>query len=135
MYGLERMKNHLSVVTEVNGKEINEVPIEDPFHTTTVTHEMEWSFWDWLKLIFKRKETVTLRVKVRSDGVSQGRWFQRAIICDKCRRNRIDDIRHPVEHDHGYHHGDERWCEACYYDHPIPAPVANGCESCNPGAS
>lgn len=127
-YGLERMKNHLWVETRVDGKTIDRVPVDDPFHTTRVTHEFEWSLWDWFKMLFTRKASVTLVVHVGSDGVSQGRWFQRAIICDKCERARIDDPRHPA-HDCGYHHGDERWCEDCYYEKPIsvePVGVTQG---------
>lgn len=126
-----RMERHLSVVTWVDNKMIREVKVEDPFHHTTVIHE--WSLWDWFKMLFRGRR-IEVRVHVRSDGVSQGRWFQRAIICDHCRRNRIDDPHHPPEHDHGYHHGDERWCEDCYYEKPIVPKTMGLCDGKNPSA-
>ena len=113
------MKKHLAIVTEVDGKQIGNLPVEDPFHTTNVTVGL--SFWGLLKMLLGlAPREIHVRVKVRSNGVSQGRWFQRAEICEKCKRTRIDDIRHPQGHDHGYHHGDERWCHDCYYDIVTP---------------
>lgn len=130
---LERMPSHLAVVTEVDGETIRTVNVEDPFHTTNVFCEMDISFglWERIKLLFTGKYTAKthVRIKVRADGVAIGRWFQRAVLCDRCRRNRIDDPHHPLGHDCGYHHGKERWCEQCYYAHPIveategPAPT------------
>jgi len=114
-----RMKRHLSVVTWEDNKVLSEIPIDDPFHHTRINYEVRLTLWERIKLLFAGRITAEFRVHVRSDGVSQGRWFQRAIICDKCKRNRIDDPRHPPEHDHGYHHGDERWCEDCYYERTI----------------
>ena len=75
---------------------------------------------------FRRRDRVTIcpqtaevRVHVRSNGVSQGRWFQGADICERCKRTRIDEPRHGPKADPGYHHGDERWCEGCYYEKPL----------------
>jgi hypothetical protein len=109
MRNTEHFKKHLSISTEIDGKRTSQVYVEDPFHTTTVT--IGWSFLDWFKMIFQKKECV-VRVKVHSNGVSQGRWFRGADICEHCKSARIDL---PGQHESkpGYEHGDERWCEDC----------------------
>ena len=58
---------------------------------------------------------------VAVDGVSQVRWFQGKDICQKCKRNRLNGH----ETKPGYEHGDERWCETCYYAMPIGKPEAS----------
>jgi hypothetical protein len=117
MRDTEHFKKHLSIRVQVDGKTINDVPVEDPFHHSTIVHEIGW--WDLLRALFRGGYRVEIRVKVVSDGVSQGRWFQGADICERCKRARIDG---PGQHETkpGYEHGDERWCEACYYKDPIP---------------
>jgi hypothetical protein len=86
-------KRHLSVVTwrQDNGgkiEQIGDVPVEDPFHRTKVI--LLWSFWDFLKFLFSRR-TVEIVVHVRSDGVSQGRWFQGADIALHVKRNAVEN--------------------------------------------
>lgn len=117
MRGTDHFKKHMSVRVQVDGETTDNIPIEDPFHHTTV--RVGISFWNWLKLLVKRPREIEVRVKIIHDGVALGRWFQGADICEKCKRARIDDARHGPHADPGYHHGDERWCEACYYDYPI----------------
>lgn len=125
MRDTEHMKKHLFVVTKVDGNTINRLPVEDPFHTTKVTHIQEWSFWDWLKLAFKRRWTVEVVVRVESDGVSQGRWFQGADICENCKRTRLDKPgQHPTKP--GYESHDMRVCEDCYYERVIPLSDTSG---------
>jgi hypothetical protein len=121
MRGTEHFKRHLSVVTwrQDNGgpvEKVSEIEVEDPFHRTKVV--LQWTVLEWLRMLFTRRE-VEVVVHVRSDGVSQGRWFQGADICEKCKRARIGDPRDPAGHDPGYHHGAERWCQDCYYAVPI----------------
>lgn len=116
---LERMKKHLQVEVSVPGEESSVMPVEDPFHTTNITSTIKLCWWDWLKMAFGVPFIFRCRVKVRGDQVAIQRWMQRAVYCDRCTRNRIDDPRHPPEHDHGYHVGDERWCEECNYKDPI----------------
>lgn len=117
MRDTEHFKNHLFILTEIDGVQTDYQAIEDPFHTTRVI--VGWNFWDWFKMLFKTKREVHIRVKIGSDGVSQGRWFQGADICERCKRTRIDG---PGEHESkpGYEHGQERWCEKCYYQDGIP---------------
>lgn len=123
MRDTEHMKNHLFVVTRVNGKLIRRQPIEDPFLTNKTMHVQEWSLWDWLKMIFTRRYEVEVITRVESDGVSQGRWFQGADICEKCRHNRIDTPgQHPTKP--GYESHGMRVCQECYYGTWAP-PVAN----------
>jgi hypothetical protein len=114
MRDTEHFKKHLSVRTQIDNKTTGNVPVEDPFHHTTVV--VGWNFWDWLKMLFSRKREVEIRVKVCADGVAIGRWFQGADICEHCKRTRIDGLgQHAYKP--GYEHADERWCEACYYGH------------------
>jgi hypothetical protein len=115
MRDTEHMKRHLSIRTQIDNKTTSEIPVEDPFHHTTVI--IEWSLWDWLKMLWQRK--VEVRVKVMSDGVSQGRWFQGADICENCKRRRIDGPK-PDGCFHAYKQdgSDEQWCEACHYGYP-----------------
>jgi hypothetical protein len=107
MRDTEHFKKHLSIVTwrQDNGgavEKVDETPVEDPFHRTRVV--LSWSLWDWLMFLFSRRE-IEIVVHVRSNGVSQGRWFQGADICEKCKREKIVG---------GYKHGrDERWCLSC----------------------
>ena len=117
MRDTEHMKNHLFVVTRVNGELICRQPIEDPFLTCRTIHVKEWSFWDWLKLIFKRRYEVHLLVKVESDGVSQRRWFLGPDICEKCKHERIE-----LPH---YKRDGMSVCRDCY-DGIEREPVANG---------
>ncbi len=70
----EYLKDHLFVVTEIDGKQIGKVPVEDPFHTTNVT--VGWTFWEWLKMLFAQKRSIVVRVKVQSDRVAHDRWFR-----------------------------------------------------------
>lgn len=115
MRDTEHFKRHLSVETQIDGKRTGLVEIEDPFHTTTVN--VGWSFWDWFKMIFQKKEMV-VRVKVRGDDVAIGRWFQGADICEHCQRARID-LPGVHRSKSGYEHGDERWCENCHNEEPV----------------
>jgi hypothetical protein len=117
MRDTEHFKRHLWVVTDVDCKDVRTVAVEDPFHTTHVI--VGWTFWGWLRMLFSRKREIDVRVKVRADEVALGRWFQGADICEHCKRQRIDG---PGQHKTkpGYEHGDERCCETCYYEKPIP---------------
>lgn len=112
MRGTEHFKRHLSVITwrQDNGgpvEKISEVQIEDPFHRTKVV--IDWTFWGWLRMLFSRRQ-VEIVVHVRSDGVSQGRWFQGADICEKCKRNRVDGPTQPMP---GCRESGEVWCDDC----------------------
>lgn len=118
MRGTEHFKNHMSIRTQIDHRTISNVPIEDPFHHTTVI--VTFSLWEWIKMMFRWQRQVEVRVKVCADGVAIGRWFQGADICEKCKRFRIDEPLHGQNADPGYHHGNERWCQACYYEVPIP---------------
>lgn len=112
----EHFRKHLSIRTQIDHETVGDVPVEDPFHHTTVV--VDFTLWEWLKMLFTRPRQVEVRVKVVADGVAIGRWFQGADICENCKRTRIDG---PGQHgtEPGYHHGPERWCEECYYKLPI----------------
>src|SRR5208337_1217785 len=84
MRDTEHFKKHLSIRTQVDNKTVSNVPVEDPFHHTTVEHVV--GFWDLLKALFRGSYRVEIRVKVCSDEVSQGRWFQDEDICECCKR-------------------------------------------------
>jgi hypothetical protein len=127
MRDTEHFKKHLSLVTEINNEVISKVEIEDPFHHTKVF--IYPTFWERVTLLFYRPRVIEVSVHVRSDGVSQGRWFQGADICEHCQRRRIDlSGAHPTKP--GYEHSDERWCEACYYEYPVVKSVAHGLTNC-----
>lgn len=116
MRSTEHFKRHLYTVVYVDDEKIAETPIEDPF--ATIKTVIVLTFWEWLKLFWKRQ--IEVRSHIRSDGVALGRWFQGADICEKCKHavigypNDGSSAANP-----GYHHGDERWCEACYYSAPV----------------
>lgn len=113
MRDCEHMKRHLSVVTFRDGKKESEQPVCDPFHTTNVT--IGFSLWDVVKMMFGKRET-TVRVSVVADNVAYKRWFQGQDTCERCLQTKIgpEPGVHPTEP--GYHHGEERWCQACYYE-------------------
>lgn len=113
---LKRMKKHLKVEVQVHGENVMETPVDDPFHTTNIMSDICLSWWDLLKMAVGIPFKFRCRVSVRGDQVALQRWMQRAVYCDRCTRNRIDNPKHPPEHDHGYHVGDERWCIDCYYN-------------------
>jgi hypothetical protein len=125
----EHFKNHLRVVTEIDGKVTSNIRVEDPFAHTSVI--VGWNLWDWFKMLFSRSRELRIRVDIRGDGVAQARWFRGVDVCERCQRTPIG-IPHDgsAAHDPGYHHGEERLCESCYYDYPQKASVAaevNGC--------
>lgn len=123
MRDTEHFKNHLWLVTQTGDEPRKSVPIEDPFHTTRIEVELVWSFWDWLKMIFNRRERVKVLVKVQSDGCSQGRWFQGADICENCLRSRLTG--HSTKP--GYESHGMRVCEDCYYERPIKTETVGQC--------
>jgi len=117
------MKRHLAIETRQDGKLLEPVvAVCDPFHRTKVV--VGWSLWDWLKMLFRRDRSVTIEVRVRADGVAIKRWFQGQDTCEKCQDVKIGPLPGVHETEPGYHHGDERWCETCYYREEIPASVA-----------
>lgn len=99
----------MSVRTQVNGENVFDVPVEDPFHTTLVRHN--YSLWEWFMLLFRGRKIVVV-VKIVADGCAIGRWFQGADICEKCCRARITgNASSPGYESHGMN-----VCEDCYYD-------------------
>lgn len=108
---------HLRVETSATGggqaPYSHSIPVQDPFHQTVFV--CRWSLREWLKLLFDRR--MYFSVCVRADNVAVQRWVQGADLCERCKQSRIDG---PGAHetDPGYHHGDERLCQKCYYDEP-----------------
>lgn len=109
------MKPHLSLRIQENNETINNTPIDDPFHHTTIRP----SGWRaaWLVLTGRFE----LRVKVCGDNVAHAIWFNRKHLCSRCQ---VVEIGFPKDgsnaSDPGYHHGEERLCEYCYYEKPLP---------------
>lgn len=108
----EYLKKHLGVVISQDNQIISKVPVEDPFHTTSVTISYTW--WEWFKMLFNNR-TTKIQVKVQADGVAIGRWMQGAIICQKCKVNRLDNPAYAKTGKLGYENNGERWCESCHY--------------------
>ena len=108
------MKPHLSIRIQENNATINNIPVDDPFHHTTIRP----SGWRaaWLVLTGRFE----LRVKVCGDDVSHARWFSKQDLCSRCKIVRIDNPHHSGHVDAGYHHGEDRLCEYCYYEKPLP---------------
>ncbi len=112
--GTEHFKRHMAVITSVDGREICNQPIEDPFLRTRIV--VGWTLWEWLKMLFTWDRHVEVVVHVRSDGVAQARWFRGEDVCTKCKRR-------PIGYPHdgssaskpGYESGEDRLCESCYY--------------------
>ena len=122
------MKKHLSVEvwTDQNAagvfKKSHEQAIDDPFvNTTTVTH---WSLLSWFLMLF-RGRTHTVRFHIHGDSVAMKRWFAGQDGCDRCGQTIGFPHDGSSAADPGYHHGDERICEDCYYGRE-PAPKTNG---------
>lgn len=114
MRDVEHMKRHLRIETRRDGELVEPaVRVCDPFHVTNVV--IAWSLWDWLKLLFCRERSTSVRVSVVADSVALRRWFQGQDTCERCRQVKIGPLPGVHETEPGYHHGDERWCEQCYY--------------------
>lgn len=107
------MKKHLQLETRMDDEKIHEMSINDPFLRTSTT--IEWSLWDWLKMLFKRPRQTVIVTRIIADDVAYKRWFSGVDACDRC----AAVIGYPHDgsnaDDPGYHHGDERLCETCYY--------------------
>jgi len=105
----EHMKRHLFLETEINEK-VNKIEaIEDPFITTTVT--VGWNFWDWFRMLFEwNNREVRIRVKVRSDPISQARWFKGIDLCENCKKN---DLAEGYEQVDMGNLGVQFWCKSC----------------------
>lgn len=114
------MKRHLKVETWIGEKKIGDQQIDDPFITTRVELEMTFGFWELIKLAFtSRKHHETVRVHVVGDDVSMKRWFNGEDCCEHCGA-KIGPALGVHETEPGYHHGDERICENCYYGFDMP---------------
>lgn len=104
---------HLCVRTFVSGALIHTQSVEDPFASTRVCVGL--TFWEWLKLAFQRPRQIEVLVHVSGDQVANKRWFLGVDACDRCAAT----IGYPHDgsnaDDPGYHHGNERLCESCYY--------------------
>jgi hypothetical protein len=116
MRDCDHMQRHLFVHTKRDGQAVDSVPVCDPFHTTRIV--CEWTLWEWLKMLFAR--STTIEVRVDADGVAMKRWFLGQDTCERCKQTKIGPMPGAHETEPGYHHGKERWCEACYYRDPIP---------------
>lgn len=105
---------HLNLKTWRDGVKVGvNVPIADPFHRTEVV--CSWSLWDWFKMLFRRKRETVITVMVGGDSVAMKRWFQGQDTCERCQTRKIGPLPGVHETEPGYHHGNERWCEDCYY--------------------
>jgi hypothetical protein len=63
-----KTNRHLNVKTYRDGVKVGvNVPVADPFHCTDVV--CSWSFLDWLKMLFRRNRTTTIRVALDGDSV------------------------------------------------------------------
>jgi hypothetical protein len=113
-----KMNRHLNVKVYRDGEKVGiNVPIADPFHCTDVI--CSWSLWEWFKMLFRRKRETVIRVVVDGDSVAMKRWFQGQDTCERCLQTKIGPLPGVHETESGYHHGDERWCEECYYADPV----------------
>jgi hypothetical protein len=120
-----KTNRHLQIKTYRDGVKVGvNVPVAVPFHCTDVV--CSWSFWDWLKMLFRRNRTTTIRVVLDGDSVAMKRWLQGQDTCERCQQVKIGPLpgRHQTEP--GYHHGSERWCEACYYADNIKVTDQSG---------
>lgn len=115
MQELKRMDKHLCVVVSATGEPDIVRPIHDPFVTVNVVSNIKLTWLEWIKMAFGVAQEFRCHIRVEADGVAVQRWVQRAVYCDKCKEERIDHPSADAEHDHGYHHGHERWCKKCYY--------------------
>lgn len=126
MRNTRHMKNHLTCETWVNGEKTDSVGIEDPFVTTRCVIVTDFSWWDRLKILFSGQWTTRVRFHIHGDTVAHKRWFAGQDGCDRCGAT----IGFPHDgsnaDDPGYHHGDDRLCETCYYGYPQPKPESQG---------
>lgn len=110
------MKRHLKLETRVDDVKVHEQQIDDPFLRTQTV--IGWGVWDWLKMLFKSPREIVVVTHVIGDGVAHKRWFAGLDACDRCETT----IGYPHDGssnaDPGYHHGEERLCERCYYGLP-----------------
>ena len=117
------MQRHLRSEVWVNGEKTHSQPIDDPFATVKTEVETVFSFWDRIKLLFTGRHTVSVRFHIQADGVATKRWFSCKDACERCAKT----IGYPHdgsnEDNPGYHHGEERLCEECYYNIPVEALV------------
>lgn len=117
MRSLDHMPQHLCQITRIDGVETHKQPIADPFATTKVV--VGWNLRDWLKMLFRRRREIEVVVKIQGDNVAIQRWFSGRDMCDRCH---MEQIGFPHDGssaaDPGYHEGDERLCERCYYRLP-----------------
>lgn len=132
MRDCEHMKRHLRIHTDRDGEVIRDVSVCDPFHTTTVV--CGWSFWGWLKMLFRWHRTTTITIRVDGDEVAIKRWFQGQDTCERCLQTKIGPFPGVHETEPGYHHGDERWCEKCHYGYEPAASVANELSNSRPSS-
>ena len=129
MRGTEHFKRHLRSVFWVDDEKVDDLPIEDPFVSVRAGVEIQFSLWDRIKLLWTGRHVVHIRYHIESDPVAQRRWFNGTDVCEWC-YTKIGDSY--TQGDPGYHHGDERICEACYYKHPIPVSNPQGMMSSAP---
>jgi len=117
----------LKLETRVDGGKVHECPIDDPFIRASTV--VGWSLWDWLKMLFQSPREITVTTRVIGNGVAHKRWFNGTDACDRCE----SVIGYPHDGssaaDHGYHHGEERLCNACYYGVSHPLPLVEGVSS------
>jgi hypothetical protein len=125
------MKRHLAVDVVVDQKTVHNQPIDDPFCTTRTELDIRFSFWERIKLLFSASHRIQIIHHIRGDSVAMKRWFAGQDGCDWCGAT----IGYPHDGssaaDPGYHHGDERLCETCYYkpeSKAVPATASEGCD-------
>lgn len=122
MRSCEHMVRHMSVVTHRDNEKVGSVDVMDPFHTTRVV--IGFSFWECVRMLFRKNRTTEVRVSVQADGVAMDRWFLGQDTCESCKHTKLGPLPGVHETDPGYHHGKERWCERCYYGYEPEESVA-----------
>jgi hypothetical protein len=126
MRSLDHMPKHLCQITRIDGKETYRQQIADPFATTKVI--IGWNLWDWLRMLFSRPREIEVVVEIQGDGVATNRWFAGRDVCERCQRTAIGfPLDGSSAADPGYHHGEERLCERCYYGLPDEPGQAFSC--------